>query len=431
MTEAAQPLSRRERRAMEEAARAAEGEVTQALPVAGEPETVSILSRRERRRLERLANPLETWTEEEELIATGQMPAMTPEVIAEQERLAAERAEQERAAAAFAEVAPQPEPVAEPEPKPVAEVAPEPEPQPEPVAEVAPEAEPEPEPAAEPAQPVSQIPADLRHLFPPGSLQARALETQRTNDVFTTNPSAADEIRQLTHEAMEDITRASTGAHPVVEEAPSEVPALPEGVDVEALWNAPTVDEPVREPKLPPASEPASAEAPHDAPVDLAEVPFVQDLPVPSEPKKGDAPGLSPVWSALVPATPSERGEGRGAAAVPVADESPAPSLWDSHPLINPGASPVRELPAEPVQQELPRPDLSALLNTQANPTVEQQAQLRSTEPLTSTGAIPQRVVEPQVGGGTRHFRWAHLAVIGSIAFLLGVVAWNIARSGS
>jgi len=105
--------------------------------------------------------------------------------------------------------------------------------------------------------------------------------------------------------------------------------------------------------------------------------------------------------------------------------------MWDTHPFMNPGASPVRELPAEPVRQELPRPDLSALLNTQANPTVGQQAALRSTEPLTSTGALPQRVAEPVAGGGTRHFRWAHLAVIGAIAFVLGVLAWNIARSNS
>ena len=107
MSEPAQPLSRRERRAMEEAARAAEGEMTQALPVA--PETLSTASRRERRRLERLANPIETWTEEEELIATGQMPAMTPEVLAEQDRLVAERAakaQAEAAAHAYEETAP-------------------------------------------------------------------------------------------------------------------------------------------------------------------------------------------------------------------------------------------------------------------------------------------------------------------------------------
>jgi hypothetical protein len=448
MTEPAQPLSRRERRALEEAARAAEGEVTQALPVAGEPETVSIMSRRERRRLERLANPLETWTEEEELIATGQMPAMTPEVLAEQDRIAAERAEAERAeaeraASAYAEAAPADEVAYEPEPEPVADAvaAPEPaaEPEPEPVADVveepapapAPEPAAEPESASEPAvqQPeAQQIPADLRHLFPPGSLQARAFEAREASAPVATDPAAADEIRQLTHEAMAGITRASTGATPVVDEVQSDVPELPEGIDVEALWNAPTVDEPIREAVLPPAN---AVDGASDAPVDLADVPFVQELPVPAEPHAGEAPGTAPVWSALVPTTPSEFVEGRAAAPAPAVEDKPASSLWDTHPLINPSSSPVRELPPEPASHDLPRPDLSALLNTQANPTVEQQAQLRSTEPLTTTGAMPQRVVEPQAGGGTRHFRWAHLAVIGAIAFVLGVLAWNIARSGS
>ena len=117
MSEQAQPLSRRERREMEEAARMAEGDETQALPIA--PETESVVSRRERRRMERLANPVETWTAEEEMIATGQMPAMTNEVLAEQERLARERAEQAlafeaAAAAAYEETAPR---RAEPEPE--------------------------------------------------------------------------------------------------------------------------------------------------------------------------------------------------------------------------------------------------------------------------------------------------------------------------
>ncbi|WP_291379228.1 hypothetical protein [Demequina sp.] len=101
------PLSRRARRAMgaEAAERAAaqngptrsfaEGIATGETPAVdtgGQP-----FSRRDRRRIERLARPMESWTAEEEMIATGQIPAMTPERIAEQERLAREAAE--RAAA--------------------------------------------------------------------------------------------------------------------------------------------------------------------------------------------------------------------------------------------------------------------------------------------------------------------------------------------
>ena len=441
MSDPAQPLSRRERRAMEEAARAAEGDVTQALPVA--PETESIMSRRERRRLERLTNPLEQWTEEEELIATGQMPAMTPEVIAEQERLANERA----AAAAYAETALDAVVESAPdaghparESQDLADAG-------HPARESQDLATPEQpaEPSWEPQPTPSAIPADLRHLFPPGSLQARAYEQQQAATAaqpVVTDPAAADEIRQLTHEAMAGITRANTGATPAVDEqvaepiedfpapiaqaTPVDVPALPEGVDVEALWNAPTVDEPVRESVLPVRESALNTEPP----VDLADVPFVQEIPVPTEPTGAESVGVTPVWSALVPAAPAPVQEQRPAQVAPV-EEPAAPTMWDTHPFMNPGASPVRELPTEPVRQELPRPDLSALLNTQANPTVGQQAELRSTEPLTSTGALPQRVAEPVAGGGTRHFRWAHLAVIGAIAFVLGVLAWNIARSNS
>jgi hypothetical protein len=50
------------------------------------------LSRRDRRRLERLEQPMETWTAEEEQRHTGQVPTMTPEVIAQQEALARQRA---------------------------------------------------------------------------------------------------------------------------------------------------------------------------------------------------------------------------------------------------------------------------------------------------------------------------------------------------
>ena len=435
MSEPARPLSRRERRALEEAAQAAEGEVTQALPVA--PETESIMSRRERRRLERLTQPLETWTREEELIATGQMPPITPEVIAEQERLARERAE-----AAYAQT--------EPEPEPVAVVEPEPQTAPEPSA-------------------VNEIPADLRHLFPPGSLQARAFEAKQ-QATAPAEPDAVDEIRRLTQEAMAGITRANASHHPNDEQQASEsaagpvaaepvaaepaatapeagtsVPDLADGIDVEELWRAPTVDEPVRAPLYPEFD----AERPS-----LNDVPLVAEVPVPQEPAThASASAVAPVWESLVPATPASPPAAQPAAqpaiqpaaqpATQPTQHETAPSMWDTHPLTHPGVTPVRELPVEAPRQELPRPDLSALLNTQANPSVGQQVNLRTTEPLTTTGAMPQRaselqrsselqrLTEPHPGGGARHFRWAHLAVIGAIAFVLGVLAWNVARSGS
>ena len=96
------PLSRRARRTFEEEAadRAALEDSTSAIAQAptsdelqaAESERTAVLSRRDRRRLERLNHPLEAWTAEEEMIATGQIPVMTPERIAEQERISREKA---------------------------------------------------------------------------------------------------------------------------------------------------------------------------------------------------------------------------------------------------------------------------------------------------------------------------------------------------
>ena len=96
------PLSRRARRTFEEEAadRAALQESTfgaaQGLTSGEirslENERDAALSRRDRRRKDRLNHPLEAWTAEEEMLATGQIPAMTPERIAEQERISRDKA---------------------------------------------------------------------------------------------------------------------------------------------------------------------------------------------------------------------------------------------------------------------------------------------------------------------------------------------------
>src|SRR5690554_6348932 len=99
MTDDGRHISRRERRAQEEREAANVPADTDALSLGPISESIPthapdgrMLTRRERRRLERARQPMETWTAEEEMIATGQIPAMTPERIAEQEKLARERA---------------------------------------------------------------------------------------------------------------------------------------------------------------------------------------------------------------------------------------------------------------------------------------------------------------------------------------------------
>ncbi|WP_062201728.1 hypothetical protein [Demequina salsinemoris] len=132
MTDSGAPLSRRERRLRAERAAAAEFDdlatsQTAAIGRDGRP-----LTRKERRALERAQRPMETWTAEEEMLATGQLPAMTPEAVAAEERNARERAEQaareaEAASAELRRAAEEPSSEAEPAWSPPAVSAPSPE----------------------------------------------------------------------------------------------------------------------------------------------------------------------------------------------------------------------------------------------------------------------------------------------------------------
>ena len=222
----------------------------------------------------------------------------------------------------------------------------------------------------------------------------------------TEHEDAAEQIRRLTQEAMAGITRANTDATPVVPgdefepvefvapepAAQTDVPELPEGVDVEALWNAPTVDEPLRASFFTGAdADSESNSEPEQS--DLSRAPLVQDVPSVTSPDDAEAEEAAAVWSTLVPsisAQPSAAQDATAADAQGLAQAGPAqaapvqaapiqaapaqaaPSMWDTHPLTHPGATPVRELPSEPVQQNLPRPDLTALMAAQATSGVGQ-----------------------------------------------------------
>lgn len=267
-----EPLSRRARRERAETGEFATGAMPSQSDESLTTEQIQAerLSRRDRRRLERVNQPVETWTAEEEMIATGQIPTVTPEVIAQLEREAQEKAarlqaEAEIASAELRRVSPRdvaPERVAEvtgqwpeapqpqqppqaqpqeptwqaPEPAPF-EAAPAPAPPPEPASAPAPE----PEPAADPQMPPPEV---IRNLFPPGSLQARAFEAQQAQQAADaaaaaaagsgspqpTSPSgaqaeddAAAEIRRLTAAAMAAIE--GNPASERTDAAPSQAPA--------------------------------------------------------------------------------------------------------------------------------------------------------------------------------------------------------------
>ncbi|GMA34361.1 hypothetical protein [Demequina litorisediminis] len=520
------------------------------LDTSGIPATDGLnLSRRERRRIERLEHPVETWTAEEEMLATGQIPAMTPARIAEQEKIEREAAEAaqrdaETAAqarlerqhggvvnavavesaeevdapqeaprrtsllpAAEAQVEPEPEPepeavvepepdpepepeaVVEPEPEPEAVVEPEPEPEPEPEAVVEPEPEPEaeavaatePEPEVESASPLGMPPGMspemFAALFPPGSLQRKAMEQQARDAAEDASPSPEREPEP----EPEPLVEAEPEPEPVFDAEPESLVSLDPQVEKEAEHAAEelqaadadvlsvddttlVIDDAEAEAQrddqaFPWIATSAAAGAALGAAVHTPAEPVAQ--PVISEPSPvtswtaqeplertpDAAEGIvaeQPSFDAIlgtgaIPVAPSDTTEVEGTAPVDAAafapvDVAPAPSMWEAHPLSTAALPQVQvqeqvdidedELESEP----LPRPDLSGVRPLSAVHTGE----FPPVEPVPTGQIEVERRERPELGpaGGARHFGWAQVAVLGAVAFVLGVVVWNVAGMG-
>lgn len=499
MTDEGRSLSRRERRAQEQRDAAA-AEPTDAL---SEIPTTTIdgrlLTRKERRRLERTVVPIETWTAEEEARATGQIPAMTPERIAEQEAIAraerekAEQAQLEAEAAAadvpvadgdqrddaavepaaesapepapepapalprrtsvipaaepVAHAEPQPEPEREPEREPEPEPAPaqqaepavhaepdpqpgpaadpepepasEPQPEPEPVAEPESESEPEPDPTAgsqpepveelqepstdtHPGMPAGMSPEMFEVLFPPGSLQRKLMEQQAQEDgdepwatapaetSETAEPDAADEPQPdpttATPASGVDGDVATQAARPSFDEL------VAVDADVEPLTEGPVPDETAPMPPF------AAVRASSD-----------------------DTARANEAFEQAALAHGAFHSRQEAAAQTP-----PASSMWDRHPLESVEAAST-EVPEYEPSGQIPKPDLSQLSRTSTfSPT-----QVPPVEPVpTGQVEVARREALDAAEDEERHrsFRWAHLAVLGAVAFVLGVVVYNVWR---
>lgn len=380
-------LSRRARRAQEETPHADPAAEFAARVQAGEVPELGpdghVLSRRERRRLERVVHPVESWTAQEEMIATGQIPAVTPDVIAEQERLARDKAAQAQAEAVAASAEMRLVAATEARPDRLAEVtgqveqvaAVEPV---QPVVEQVPAAPPVLE---EPSTDPSPVPASLRHLFPPGSLQARAFEEQEAKaaaqaqevDYAQPQPSAdeddaAAEIRRLAAAAMANLERsAHEEAAPVPSGATAEPSPFEEALAAAeaAVAAATPVDMGAHSAPVPvvpaPVENPFGEVGPGgiagDALTEVMAVPaFEQEVPVVE-------PDPLPVVSEPIPAVSLPDPASSGS--VP---SVPAPSSqWDEHPLDAAPAASVDVNAYTPVA-DLPTPDLAALQQAQSNP---------------------------------------------------------------
>ncbi len=64
--------------------------------------------------------------------------------------------------------------------------------------------------------------------------------------------------------------------------------------------------------------------------------------------------------------------------------------------------------------------------------TSTQTGEFAPVEPVPTGQIEVERRERPDLGpaGGVRHFGWAQVAVLGAVAFVLGVVVWNVAELG-
>ena len=414
MADEARPLSRRERRELEERAAAGVAPV----PVASsQPEEWnnpvveaadgSGLTRRDRRRLERLEQPMETWTAVEEMHHTGQIPTMTPEVIAQQEELARKRAAEAQADAVRAtgeihqvaahQITPgAAERVTGEEP------------------EIAPSKAPPDEPAIsrfDMPDEAPRAPADdaRRRLAQAAAAAAAALPTERERPLAPAPGHARQEHGIL------DAPRPPT----------SEVPAL---VDLTPPAGVPGVHRAAPPADPGPQTQPQSAFPGGTPPASPQQGPPSQPVPLPPSvptPRVVQAagPATAAVASAVAPASPP----GVVGQVVPGAQQgaagSPQPTAF---------GPPTGAVPAQVAASPYPPGTaLSPVATGTLHPVLGQTGTMRAIPgggPM--TGTIPRPIVEVQPAGGAKDFGWPHIAVLAAVAFTLGIVVWKISGLG-
>ena len=101
----------------------------------------------------------------------------------------------------------------------------------------------------------------------------------------------------------------------------------------------------------------------------------------------------------------------------------PATGQWATLPLSQVDHR-AQDLPEVAPRANIAHPDLSSV----GRATSTAPAQHAHVEPV-PTGQIevpPREKPQLNPAGGARHFRWVHVLVLGAVAFLIGVVVWNV-----
>ncbi|WP_296668086.1 hypothetical protein, partial [Demequina sp.] len=136
------------------------------------------------------------------------------------------------------------------------------------------------------------------------------------------------------------------------------------------------------------------------------------------------APATASTPSAGAPIVPAGLRSATAAAAMP--------SVWESHPLAQ---VQTREVAEYTPSEHIPIPDFTKIMHGYAA-----TASSAGTAPEGQVGDPPvdtelpaetdteaaRRLQAAETDEGAHHFAWAHLAVIGAVAFLLGVLVWHL-----
>ena len=370
------------------------------------------LSRRDRRRLERLEQPMETWTADEEARHTGQVPTVTPEVIAQQEALARQRAAeaQQDALRATGEI-----PIVQP-----GQVA-------------------APRPPIPPAPP-GGVPAELQHLFPPGA------PPPPPGPAAT---PAAEEMARLAREALASVERTTNGSY--ADAPPMQVNPGTQGFEIPPLAEQPRPAQgapqefPPRMPgqPMPPQQFQQGQQPMPGQPMPGQPMPLQQgQQPVPpaqgafAPPQQFAPPG--PGVPGAVPSFGEVLGAGQGQVpskppTVPVSQVTQAfqpGATYQGPPVPGPGGPGVPGQivvppggPAGVPGGFQPGPPTGAMMAMTAT------GQMRPVNPM--TGTIPRPIIEVHPAGGLKHFGWAQISILAAVAFALGIIVWNVAASGN
>ena len=259
-------------------------------------------------------------------------------------------------------------------------------------------------------------------LFPPGSSQAALLEHDRkereaaaaqpddanpqpqagapeppANASIPAPPPADEDERQR---GIEEIRRLTEAAISGIEKESQRQTEAPEP-DGSGRYEMPA--EPEAEHGFPVAGEPAPLSgglAPHHATFDEALRAPSTEIPV-------------------RPVTEPDQSQGS------------VPSPWGSHPLDAAQPSVPRQVDDFQPVSDAPRPDFSQLYKrppqSGQSPTTSGQFPVSGQFPTSGQTGQLRRAPELPPVGGAKHFKWLHLAVIGALMFLLGVVIYNVA----